>query len=239
MLGQDLRCRRWYPVCQLRLLLVEDSRRLQTALTEGLSRARHLVDIASDGEEGLRMAKANRYDVIVLDLMLPVLDGISLLRRLRETGRDTHVLVLTARDTLADKLRAFATGADDFLVKPFAFEELLARLAALVRRRTGQKNPSVMVGALEINTSARRVLRDGNEVPLPSREYALIELLASRAGQIVSRAEIVARLYGGRPEPSSNAVEAAIYSLRTRLDGDGPSYIETRRGRGWILRAPQ
>jgi DNA-binding response OmpR family regulator len=207
-------------------------------LTEGLSRARHAVDIASDGEEGLRMAMANQYDVIILDLMLPACDGISVLQRLREAGKNTHVLVLTARDTLTDKLRAFATGADDYLVKPFAFDELLARLQALVRRRTGQKNPRIVVGALEINLSARQVLRGGTEIPLPAREYALLELLAGRAGQIVSRGEISARLYGGRSEPSSNAVEAAIYSLRARLDGDGPSYIETRRGIGWVLRPP-
>jgi DNA-binding response OmpR family regulator len=222
----------------MKLLLVEDSQRLQRTLTEGLSRARHVVDVASDGAEGLRMAQAASYDVIILDLMLPERDGLSVLQRLRELGSDTHVLVLTARDTLTDKLSAFAKGADDFLVKPFAFEELVARLQALVRRRTGQKNPHVVVGAVEINISARQVALNGSPLPLPAREYALLELLASRVGQVVSRAEISARLYDGRPEPTSNAVEAAIYSLRARLDGDGPSHIETRRGMGWVLRPP-
>src|SRR5262245_53235572 len=127
----------------MRLLLVEDSARLQRTLKEGLSRARHAVDVASDGEEGLRMAQENEYDVVILDVMLPGIDGISVLGRIRELGNDTHVLVLTARDTLNDKLQAFATGADDYLVKPFAFEELLARLQALVRRHTPQKDPHV------------------------------------------------------------------------------------------------
>jgi DNA-binding response OmpR family regulator len=222
----------------MRLLLVEDSRRLQRSITEGLRRVRHAVDVASDGEEGLRKAREGQYDAIILDLMLPERDGLSLLRSLREFGSDTRVLVLTARDSLADKLSAFATGADDFLVKPFAFEELLARLEALMRRVTGQKSPRVVVGALEIDTGARRVRRGGTEVPLPPREYALMELLAARAGQLVSRREIEARLFAGRPEPTSNAVEAAVYSLRTRLNGDGPSYIETRRGLGWMLRPP-
>ena len=222
----------------MRLLLVEDSRRLQRSITEGLTRARHAVDVASDGEEGLRRAREGQYDAIILDLMLPERDGISVLRDLREFGSDARVLVLTARDTLADKLRAFSTRADDFLVKPFAFDELLARLEALMRRGTGQKNPRVVVGALEIDTGARQVRRGGAEVPLAAREYALLELLASRAGQLVSRREIEARLYAGRSEPTSNAVEAAIYSLRARLDGGGPSYIETRRGLGWMLRPP-
>jgi DNA-binding response OmpR family regulator len=222
----------------MRILLVEDSLRLQRAIGEGLTRARHAVDVAADGEEGLRKARVGGYDAIVLDLMLPERDGISLLRALRDLGNDTNVLVLTARDTLADKLRAFATGADDFLVKPFAFDELLARLESLMRRRTGQKNPRVVVGSLEIDTGAHQVRLAGVEVPLPAREYALLELLASRAGEIVSHADIAARLYGGRAAPTSNAVEAAIYSLRARLDGDGPSHIETRRGLGWILRTP-
>lgn len=222
----------------MHLLLVEDSRRLQRSISEGLTRARHAVDVASDGEEGLRRAREGQYDAIILDLMLPERDGISVLRSLRELGRDTHVLILTARDTLTDKLRAFATGADDFLVKPFAFDELLARLQAVVRRRAGQTNPRVVIGALEIDTGARQVRRAGAEVPLPAREYALLELLATRAGQVVSRREIAARLYDGRAEPTSNAVEAAIYALRGRLDGGGPSHIETRRGLGWILRPP-
>src|SRR6266478_6029665 len=157
------------------LLLVEDSRRLQRSLSTGLGRCGHVVDVASDGQEGLRLAEENQYAVIILDLMLPRLDGSGLLRQLRERGDETHVLILTARDTMEDKLRSFQQGADDFLIKPFAFEELVARIGALVRRRQGHKNPRVVVGDLVIDTSARLVTRSGVELALPAREYALLE----------------------------------------------------------------
>lgn len=224
----------------MRLLLVEDSRRLQRSLGAGLRRAGFAVDIAPDGQEGLRLAQENDYAVIVLDLMLPGLDGLTLLRRWRDRGLDAHVLVLTARDTLDDKLRSFQTGADDFLVKPFAFEELVARIQALLRRRQGRKNPRVVVGDLVIDTSARQVTRAGDSLTLPAREYALLEYLALRAGHVVSRSEIEQHLYDGRDEPASNAVDTAIYGLRKRVDREdsGPSYIETRRGLGYVLRPP-
>jgi len=222
----------------MRLLLVEDSRRLQRSLGTGLRRAGYVVDVASDGQEGIRLAEENDYPVMVLDLMLPRLDGLTLLRRLRERGLNTHVLILTARDTLDDKLRCFQTGADDFLVKPFAFEELLARIQALHRRRLGHKNPRVVVGDLVIDTSARQVTRQGAPLVLPAREYALLEYLALRAGHVVSRSDIEQHLYDGRTEPASNAVDAAVYGLRRRVDpeGGGASYIETRRGLGYVLR---
>ncbi len=223
----------------MRLLLVEDSRRLQRSLGEGLVRHGYTVDIVGDGQEGLRLARENQYAIVVLDLMLPGLDGLSLLQHLREDGNDAHVLILTARDTLDDKLRGFATGADDFLVKPFALAELLARLAALGRRRVGNKNPRIIVGDLLVDTAARRATRGGHELALPAREYALLALLAARAGQVVSRGEIEAQLYDGKEDPASNVVDAAIYGLRCRLDPEGgPSYIETRRGLGWVLRPP-
>lgn len=222
----------------MRLLLVEDSRRLQRSLSAGLRRFGHVVDVASDGQEGLRLAQENQYAVIILDLMLPRLDGSALLRLLRERGDETHVLILTARDTLDDKLRNFQEGADDFLTKPFAFEELLARIQALVRRRQGHKNPRVTVGDLVIDTSARQVTRSGVDLALPAREYALLEYLALRKGHVVSRAEIEQHLYDGRVEPASNAVDAAIYGLRRRVDPPDRrgSYIETRRGLGYLLR---
>jgi DNA-binding response OmpR family regulator len=225
----------------MRLLLVEDSRRLQRSLGTGLRRAGYAVDIASDGQEGIRLAEENHYAVMILDLMLPRLDGLGLLRRLRDHGLDTHVLVLTARDTLEDKLKSFQTGADDFLVKPFAFEELLARLQALQRRRQGRKNPRVTVGDLVVDTSTRQVTRQGVALVLPAREYALLEFLAQRAGHVVSRSAIEQHLYDGRNEPASNAVDAAVYGLRRRVDPEGrrSSYIETRRGLGYVLRAPE
>jgi DNA-binding response OmpR family regulator len=223
----------------VRLLLIEDSARLQRSLGLGLRRLGYALDIAADGPEGLRLAESNAYDVIILDLMLPGLDGLSLLRRLREGGGDAHVLILTARDTVDDRVRGLQTGADDFLVKPFAFAELVARVQALVRRRHGQKNPRVVVGPLEIDTAARTVSRQGAPVTLTPREYALLEYLATRQGQVVTRGEIEEHLYEGRIELNSNAVDSAVCALRRRLDPPGgESLIETRRGLGYVFREP-
>jgi len=223
----------------VRLLLVEDSQRLQRSLGLGLRKLGYALDVAGDGEEGLQLAESHAYDVVILDLMLPGRDGLGVLRKLREDGVDSHVLILTARDTLDDRVRGLQAGADDFLVKPFAFVELVARVQALVRRRHGQKNPRLVVGALEIDTAARTVLRQGAPLALTPREYALLEYLATRRGQVVTRDEIEEHLYEGRVELNSNAVDSAVCSLRRRLDPPGaPSFIETRRGAGYVLREP-
>jgi DNA-binding response OmpR family regulator len=222
----------------MRLLLIEDSPRLQRSLGTGLRRAGHAVDVVGDGVEGLSLAESTDYDLLILDLMLPGLDGLSLLRRLREQEKQTHVLILTARDTLEDRVKGLNAGADDFLVKPFAFEELLARVQALGRRRHGQKNPRIVVGAIEIDTVGRKVSRDGQLIALAPREYALLEYLAVRRGRVVTRAEIEEHLYDGRSDPMSNVVDSAICALRRRIDRAGePSLIETRRGSGYVLEA--
>jgi DNA-binding response OmpR family regulator len=220
----------------MRLLLVEDSQRLQRSIGTGLRRAGYALDVASDGPSGMQLAESNPYDVIILDLMLPGLDGLTILRRLREGDGDAHVLILTARDTVDDRVRGLRAGADDFLTKPFAFEELLARIQALVRRRHGQRNPRLVIGPLEIDTAARQVTRDGKAVTLAPREYALLEYLAVRQGQVVTRTQIEEHLYEGRIELSSNAVDSAVCALRRRIDAAGTtSLIETRRGHGYIL----
>jgi DNA-binding response OmpR family regulator len=220
----------------MRLLLVEDSQRLQRSIGAGLRRAGYALDVAGDGPTGLQLAENNPYDVIILDLMLPGLDGLSLLHRLRQGDGDAHVIILTARDTVEDRVRGLRAGADDFLTKPFAFEELLARIQALVRRRHGQRNPRLVIGPLEIDTAARQVAREGSPVPLAPREYALLEYLAARQGQVVTRTEIEEHLYDGRAELSSNAVDSAICALRRRIDVPGSaSLIETRRGHGYVL----
>lgn len=222
----------------MRLLLIEDSRRLQRSLVAGLQQAGHVVDSAVDGAVGLKLATAHDYAVIILDLMLPTIDGLTLLRTLRESGSETAVLVLTARDTLSDKLESFGLGADDYLVKPFAVDELLARVNALGRRQRGARNPRIKVGDLIVDIAARQVWRETVELNLPAREFGVIELLAQRAGRVVSRTDIEAHLYDGREEPLSNAVEAAIYALRRRLaEAGATTLIETRRGLGYILRA--
>jgi DNA-binding response OmpR family regulator len=220
----------------MRLLLVEDSLRLQRSLGTGLRRAGYALDLAGDGHTGLRLAQDTPYDVVILDLMLPGQDGLTVLQRLREGDIDVRVLILTALDTVDDRVRGLRAGADDFLSKPFAFAELLARIEALVRRRHGQRSPRLRVGPLDVDTAARQVARAGQLIPLTPRAYALLEYLAVRQGEVVTRAEIEDHLYDGRVELSSNAVDSAICALRRCIDAEGtPSLIETRRGQGYRL----
>ena len=220
----------------MRLLLVEDSERLQRSLSIGLRRAGHAVDVAGTGTDGLWRATSTDYDVVVLDVMLPGLDGLSVLRQLRDQGRDTHVLLLTARDTVDDRVTGLRAGADDYLVKPFAFDELLARVEALGRRRTGRKSPVIRVADLDVDLAAQTVRRDGQVVPLLPREFALLAYLAGRPGQVVSRTDIEAHLYDDRAEPMSNVVDSAVCALRRKIDRPGePSLIATRRRVGYLL----
>lgn len=222
----------------MRVLVVEDSPRLRQSVVTWLKRSGFAVDAAADGEEGLWLAESNTYDAIVLDVMLPKLDGFTLLTRLRHAGRDTHVLLLTARDTVADRVRGLGLGADDYLIKPFALEELLARVQALCRRTYGAKQPRLTIGDLELDTVARQVWRAGQPLTLLPREYALLEYLARRRGHVVTRTEIEAHLYGGETEPFSNAVDSAICTLRQKLAAAGPApLIHTRRGLGYVLDA--
>ncbi len=224
----------------MRVLVIEDSARLLRSIETGLRKSGFAVDSTGDGEEGLWFAKGVDYDVIILDLMLPGLDGLSVLRRLREAGKDTHVLILTAKDTVEDRVTGLRSGADDYLIKPFAFDELVARVQALARRAHGVKRPVLRVENIEIDTT-QRIARKGREVlTLPPREYALLEYLAMKRGQLVTRAEIEAHIYDDQAEPNSNVVESAIYSLRRRIDPPGgPSLIQTRRGLGYLLGTPQ
>jgi DNA-binding response OmpR family regulator len=220
----------------VRILIVEDSKRLQQAIATGLRRHGYAVDTAADGEEGLWRAESGEYDAIVLDLMLPKMDGLAVLQRLRAANNPVHVLILTAKDTLDDRVTGLDMGADDYLVKPFAFRELVSRVQALVRRRHGVKKPAIAVGGIEIDTAARCVRRGGARLDLTAREYALIECLALRLGQVVSRTEIERAIYDERVEPMSNVVDAAVYALRRKVDAPGtPSLIRTRRGMGYVL----
>ena len=224
----------------MRILLVEDSKRLQTYVGKGLRLAGYAVDVAGDGDEGLWLAVENEYDVIVLDLMLPKLDGISVLQRLRAAGRDAHVLLLTAKDTVADRVYGLGQGADDYLVKPFAFEELLARVQALARRAYGVKSAQLAIGDLTIDMARRIAAWKGEALNLRPREYALLELLALRRGELVSRTEIERHIYDELAEPMSNVVDSAICLLRKKINRPGsPSLIQTRRGMGYVLRRPE
>lgn len=223
----------------MHVLLVEDSRRLQDSLSTGLRRSGYAVDVAGDGEAALRYARHNAYDVIVLDLMLPKLDGLTVLRTLRAEGHAAHVLILTAKDSVQDRVRGLREGADDYLVKPFSFDELLARLEALVRRRYHEKSPIITIGPLTINTTARTVTRSGQDVWLSRREYALLEYLAYRRGQFVARMQIEDHLYGENDLPMSNAVDRLVCTLRKKIEPqDGNRMLATRRGFGYALREP-
>jgi DNA-binding response OmpR family regulator len=196
------------------------------------------VDAAADGEDGLWFAQNCAYDAIVLDIMLPKLDGLSLLTELRRRGVTSHVLLLTAKDTVDDRVRGLQAGADDYLVKPFALEELLARVQALCRRTYGTKHPHIVVGDLEIDTTAREVRRAGQPVTLKPREYALLEYLALRRGEVVSRRDIETHIYDDHVDPMSNVVDSAISALRKRLAQPGaPALIHTRHGHGYVLKA--
>ncbi|HWB52677.1 MAG TPA: response regulator transcription factor [Tepidisphaeraceae bacterium] len=220
----------------MRLLLVEDSDRLRRSLWDGLQKSGYAVDVAADGEDGLHLACTESYDVIVLDIMLPKIDGLELLRRLRAKGKDTHVLLLTARDSVPDRVTGLRAGADDYLIKPFAFEELLARVEALARRQHHRKQPRIRVGQLEIDLSAKTVRRSGAEISLAPREYALLEFLALRSGEVVSRTEIESHIYDMHADLMSNVVDSAICALRRKIDpANGPSFIQTRRGMGYVL----
>src|SRR2546421_9923533 len=174
----------------MHLLLIEDSPRLQASLGRGLRKAGYVVDVTGDGNDGLWLAQSNQYDVIILDLMLPGLDGLGLLRRLRAEQNGTHVLILTAKDAVKNRVAGLQTGADDYLIKPFAFEELLARVQALCRRSYQRKNPKIEIGPLCIDSAARSVTFRGTLVALTAREFMLLEYLALRRGEVVSRSEI-------------------------------------------------
>jgi DNA-binding response OmpR family regulator len=223
----------------MRVLLIEDSKLLQRSVGTALKRAGYAVDVTGDGKEGLWYAESNPYDVIILDLMLPGMDGLTLLRRLRTQGKDTHVLILTAKDTVSDRVCGLQSGADDYLVKPFALEELLARVQALCRRGYGQKKSRLRIGDLEIDMAAMTVKRAGEVIDLTAREYRLLEYLALRRGEVVSRSEIEEHIYGDSVDPLSNVVDSAICTLRRKITPPGkPPLIGTKRGLGYMMDSP-
>jgi DNA-binding response OmpR family regulator len=220
----------------MRVLVVEDFEFLREFIVQGLREAGFAVDESNNGEDGLWQARANPYDVIILDVMLPRLDGFSVLRQLRAAGSATHVLLLTARDTTADRIEGLNLGADDYLVKPFDFDELLARVRALVRRCYHEKSPILCIGDMRIHTTSKSVQRGGEAIELTAREYALLEFMALRAGQVVTRTDIWDHVYELNSDAQSNVVDVFIGHLRRKIDAVGRErLIHTRRGHGYVL----
>jgi two-component system copper resistance phosphate regulon response regulator CusR len=224
----------------MRTLVIEDDPQLQKLLRRGLAEGGLSVDTAADGETGLHLAAAESYDAIVLDLMLPKLAGLELLRELRARGRNTPVLILTARDALADKIAGLDRGADDYLTKPFAVAELLARLRALIRRDHRAASSTLVIADLEVDLAARRVRRAGRGIELSAKQFALLELLALHRGQIVTRTQIYDKIYDGDADTLSNVVDVHVCRLREAVDrGFALRLIHTVRGQGYLLVAKE
>src|SRR5690242_14469671 len=215
----------------MRVLIVEDEPDLLGSLLKALREDQYAADGAADGEEGLYKAESNDYDAIVLDVMLPGMDGWELLRRLRKTKK-TPVLMLTARDAIRDRVRGLDTGADDYLVKPFDVDELLARLRALIRRSANQPNACLALGEGIIDTAARTVSRGGQEIVLTAREYALVEYLALHRGKLVTRTMLYEHLFDEDDNTLSNLLDVHVSNIRKKL---GHDFILTRRGHGYCI----
>ena len=222
----------------MKVLVVEDEPNISGFLTQGLSEAGYAVDLAEDGEEGIAFASVAEYDAIVLDIMLPKLDGLALLRKIRDRGLLTPVLMLTARDSLEDRVRGLDVGADDYLVKPFAFPELLARLRALLRRPPLQSDSILRVGDLDLDVARREVTRGGRRIELSPREFSLLEYLMRHPNQVLTRTQIAEHIWSFDYYGGSNVVDVYVGYLRKKLNGgDGKPLIHTTRGVGYRMSA--
>lgn len=220
----------------MRILLVEDEPRMANVIAKGLREQSYAVDVAADGEEALYQTSINDYDLILLDVLLPRRDGFEVCRELRARGDTTPILMLTARATIDDRVTGFDAGADDYLTKPFSFRELSARVRALMRRDSQLRPDAFQLDDLIVDSASHRVTRASREIELTAKEYALLEFLARRAGQLVSRSEIAAHVWDDSFDPFSNSIEVYMNRLRKKIDDDHPvKLLHTRRGEGYIL----
>lgn len=223
----------------MRILLVEDDADLAQFIRKGLKEEHYVVDVAADGEAGLALALDNSYDLMILDIMLPKLDGLTLCRRVRDKGISTPVLLLTARNNLETKVSGFDTGADQFLPKPFAFAELLARIRALLRRGSSQQIAHLQAADLRLDPASHRVWRAGQEISLTNKEYALLEFLLRNKNRVLTRTAIIEHVWDISYDPMTNIVDAHIRALRAKIDRDfSPPLIATVRGAGYMLEEP-
>jgi DNA-binding response OmpR family regulator len=218
------------------VLIIEDSSRLRRSLCNGLRHEGFAADAAGDGLEGLSYAEVYTYDAIVLDIMLPNMDGLTVLKTLRAQGDDTHILILSAKDRLEDRLQGLDLGADDYLVKPFAFEELCSRLRALMRRRYHAKAPVVYLDGLVLDTAQRRACLGEEPLSLTRQEYALLEQLALSRGRVLSRDLLRDQLYNSEADVASNVIDVVVCTLRRKIkSAGGPAVIQTIRGQGYLI----
>jgi heavy metal response regulator len=221
----------------MRVLVVEDQKNVARFIARGLREQGYAVDVAEDGAEGLEMAEIARYDLIILDLMLPKVDGFEVCRRLRERDVQTPILMLTARDDKRTRIEGLDTGADDYLTKPFDFDELLARMRALLRRGAREyRQPTLRMADLELDTNTHGVRRGDREIALTAKEFALIEYFLRNPGRVIGRAEIAESVWDESFDPFSNTIEVYIARLRKKIDDESPvKLIHTRRGVGYVL----
>jgi DNA-binding response OmpR family regulator len=221
----------------MRILVIEDDPRIASFVSRGLEESGYRVTVARDGEDGYLDARLGSYDLVVLDLMLPGMDGLEVARKLRAAGKTVPILMLTARDTEADKIRGLDVGADDYLTKPFSFGEFLARIRALLRRETLRRTNVLCVGDLELDTVARRVQRAGREIPLSAREYALLEYLMYNASRTLTREQLAEAVWTDA-EVESNVIDVYVRYLRQKIEArfGGPPLLHTVRGIGYSLR---
>jgi two-component system OmpR family response regulator len=222
----------------MRILVIEDDRKISSFVCKGLREAGFAVDAAYDGVDGLHLALNEPYDAAVVDIMLPGLDGLSLIERLRERSIRTPVLILSAKRSVDDRVKGLQTGGDDYMTKPFSFSELLARIQALIRRATQTSEPSALTaGDLTIDLLSREARRKGQPIPLPSREFALLEYLMRNKGRIVSKTAILEHVYDYSFDPQTNVVDVLVCRLRNKVDRDfEPKMIHTVRGMGYVLK---
>jgi len=220
----------------MKILVVEDEERVAHFIQKGLKEEGHAVDVSYDGEDGEFLAEVNDYDLIILDLMLPKKNGIVVCRELRASGVATPVLMLTARDSVEDKVRGLDAGADDYLPKPFAFEELLARVRALLRRQSDSKSPVLKMADLELDPISRRVSRGGKAIRLTTKEYALLEYLMRNPDKVLSRTLIGEHVWDMNFDPESNVIDVYVSHLRAKIDkGFETGLLHTLRGQGYLL----
>jgi len=221
----------------VRILLVEDEKKMASFIERGLKEEHYAVDVAQDGETGIFFAENNLYDLIILDIMLPAKDGLSICKEVRNKMMDVPILLLTARGSVKDKVLGLNSGADDYLTKPFEFEELLARVQALLRRKRVDKSSILIVADLELNQLTHRVTRGGNEIPLTSKEYALLEYLMLHANQVVTRTMISEHIWNEHFDTFTNVIDVYINYLRNKIDtGFRKPLIHTVRGSGYVLK---